>query len=385
LVAAPDIKLRFHNVSAWVAMTFGDLDAFRREHAAWIEAARAMPAATAIASAHYNGAMCFSIFGLHDEALENVASALQIARAERNRHAETSAHAISAMCYVMRGDLEKARAALDAVPANAESQVTAVLGMGWGTLAGAYLDDQAMVAKWFDAFEATVSPAGETEFAAGFAEIMVRRGRDRDAAALLQRAIPDCECPRGMVFMLLAVARYGAPSDRARARAHLVRAADARVEVAERPALSLFDAIACARDDRAGEAAALARDAAEGFRRLRLPLLEAAALETAGDCDSALAIYRRCGALYDVRRLEALRSAERLEVPSDIADPTFALSVREREVATLAARGRTNLEIARELSISYKTVEKHLGAAYQKLGVTSRTQLAPLVSANGTR
>ena len=147
----------------------------------------------------------------------------------------------------------------------------------------------------------------------------------------------------------------------------------------------MFDAIACARDDRAGEAAALARDAAEGFRRLRLPLLEAAALETAGDCDSALAIYRRCGALYDVRRLEALRSAERLEVPSDIADPTFALSVREREVATLAARGRTNLEIARELSISYKTVEKHLGAAYQKLGVTSRTQLAPLVSANGTR
>src|SRR5262249_13120379 len=38
---AADIALRFHNVSAFVAMTLGDLATFRREHTAWIGAAHA--------------------------------------------------------------------------------------------------------------------------------------------------------------------------------------------------------------------------------------------------------------------------------------------------------------------------------------------------------
>jgi DNA-binding NarL/FixJ family response regulator len=46
----------------------------------------------------------------------------------------------------------------------------------------------------------------------------------------------------------------------------------------------------------------------------------------------------------------------------------------------LASRGRSNLEIARELSITHKTVEKHLGSAYQKLGISSRAQLGAYVT-----
>jgi predicted ATPase len=111
LDASADIRLRYHNVAAWVAMTFGDQETFRREHAAWVEAARATGSGSVLASAHYNGAMCFAFFGLHDEAAENIEHAVRIARAERSRHGETSAHAISAMCCVMRGDLEAARAA----------------------------------------------------------------------------------------------------------------------------------------------------------------------------------------------------------------------------------------------------------------------------------
>ncbi len=382
LADAPDIALRFHNVAAWVAMTVGDREAFRREHAAWVEAARAIGAVGAIASAHYNGAMCFSYFGLHDEALQNIEEALRIARAERSRHGEVSARVISALCAVMRGDLERARSALESVPASAESQVTAALAIAWGSLAGAYLDDAALIEKWFDRFDGAVSAECETECAAGFAEIMSRRGRQRDAAALLRRAIPDCECPRGMIFTLLAAGRYGDARDRARARAYLVRGADAPVEIAERHALALFDAEALRREGKHDDAGALAREAADGFRRLRFPLLEAKALETAGESEAALAIYRRCGAAYDARRLEA----ERASVPqaaraSEPAGPIPELSSREREIAGLVSRGRSNLEIARELSISYKTVEKHLGSVYQKLGVSSRTQLAAYLSA----
>lgn len=40
------------------------------------------------------------------------------------------------------------------------------------------------------------------------------------------------------------------------------------------------------------------------------------------------------------------------------------LSAREREIAMLAVQGQSNMEITRELSITHKMVEKHLGSAY---------------------
>jgi len=378
LAAATDNLLRFHNVSAWVAMTFGDLVAFRREHAAWLDAARQIGAGRVIAAAHYNGAMCFSYFGLHEEALDHIERALRISRTSRSRHGEESAHAIGAMCYLMRGDLTSARRAIDAVPPTTENQVNITFGMAWGTLLGTYLDDEALIARWFDGFEATVGPASEAECGAAYAEILIRRGRGRDATALLHRAIPDCELVRGNALTFLAVARYGAATDRARAREHLARGAESPVELIEHPALALFDAIVAQQEGRNGDAPVLAREAADGFRRLRFPLLEATARELAGEANTALKLYRRCDATHDIRRLE--RSTGPAPPVPNAAGPTPSLSAREREIATRAARGLSNLEIAGELSISYKTVEKHLGSVYQKLGVSSRAQLGTLVS-----
>ncbi|MCR1781834.1 AAA family ATPase [Nocardioides carbamazepini] len=51
------------------------------------------------------------------------------------------------------------------------------------------------------------------------------------------------------------------------------------------------------------------------------------------------------------------------------------LTASELRVAQLAADGRTNREIAEELYISAKTVENHLGRAYAKLAISSRTEL----------
>jgi DNA-binding CsgD family transcriptional regulator len=42
----------------------------------------------------------------------------------------------------------------------------------------------------------------------------------------------------------------------------------------------------------------------------------------------------------------------------------------------MAADGRSNREIAQALYVSHKTVEKHLTAAYRKLGVDGRDDLA---------
>lgn len=52
------------------------------------------------------------------------------------------------------------------------------------------------------------------------------------------------------------------------------------------------------------------------------------------------------------------------------------LSVREREVAMLAVEGLASKEIADRLFVSIRTVDNHLQRIYQKLGVSSRSELA---------
>lgn len=62
------------------------------------------------------------------------------------------------------------------------------------------------------------------------------------------------------------------------------------------------------------------------------------------------------------------------DVPAARPEPE-GLSAREREVAALTADGSSNREIAAALFLSHKTVEKHLGAAFRKLGISSRAAL----------
>jgi DNA-binding CsgD family transcriptional regulator len=56
--------------------------------------------------------------------------------------------------------------------------------------------------------------------------------------------------------------------------------------------------------------------------------------------------------------------------------------VSERRIAQLAAEGFSNPEIAQALFVTLNTVEGHLRHAYQKLSISSRSQLsATLTSA----
>ncbi len=76
-------------------------------------------------------------------------------------------------------------------------------------------------------------------------------------------------------------------------------------------------------------------------------------------------------------QIEKLR--ERLAVENRLTDRRVeamsSLSVREREVAELIAQGKSNREIARELTIGLNTVESHAKKIYSKLGVHNRMQM----------
>ncbi|HKY24401.1 MAG TPA: response regulator transcription factor [Gaiella sp.] len=84
----------------------------------------------------------------------------------------------------------------------------------------------------------------------------------------------------------------------------------------------------------------------------------------------------------------AIRAAARGEAPLDpragrallqdrvAAAPLDQLSEREREVLRMVARGLPNKLIARELTISEKTVKAHLTSVFRTIGVTDRTQAA---------
>ena len=65
--------------------------------------------------------------------------------------------------------------------------------------------------------------------------------------------------------------------------------------------------------------------------------------------------------------------ADRRTLPDPIAfADALPITAREAEVLTCVASGMTNLEIARHLAISVRTVIKHLEHLYPKLGVTNR-------------
>ncbi|GAC1299513.1 MAG: helix-turn-helix transcriptional regulator [Vulcanimicrobiaceae bacterium] len=372
-----ETRYAFTATQAMIAYMHGNSIAFAIGLEAWLAAARASTNPRQLAMVHNHGGLYWSILGAQEKALAHIDSALGIARQRNDRMSEASAYAAAGSRLVLMGDIIGVRDAVEALRAlRTESALITAHACAWGTLAGIHLGDERLIATCFDRYDGAFPAFGASIYAAGFAEILVARGRSSEARDVLHRAIDYGERPRGIALTLLAVARFGDLADFPRARDHLVRAADAPTDVVERHAIDLFDAYVARRAGDRREASSHARRAAEAFRSLGFPLLEAAALEVAGEVATAVAVYRKLAAHGDLARLG--RSVT--PGPAATRGPDDRLSVRERQVAELVALGRSNLEIARALAISGKTVEKHLGSIYAKLGLSSRVQLATQIA-----
>jgi DNA-binding NarL/FixJ family response regulator len=139
------------------------------------------------------------------------------------------------------------------------------------------------------------------------------------------------------------------------------------------------------------EAALVAlRRAAELWRRFRAPYESARAREliglacrSLGDEDTAMLELEAARETF--AGLGAATDLVRIEGPGglgNVAD-SHGLSKRELEVLRLLCAGETNREIANDLVVSIRTVDRHVSNIYAKLGVSSRAAATTYAHGHG--
>jgi DNA-binding NarL/FixJ family response regulator len=85
---------------------------------------------------------------------------------------------------------------------------------------------------------------------------------------------------------------------------------------------------------------------------------------------------RRIGAAKEAERAAGLLAGLNARRKLVAAKSPEGLTAREAEILALVAEGRSNQDIAAELVLSIRTVERHISNIYQKLGLDGRTARA---------
>lgn len=199
---------------------------------------------------------------------------------------------------------------------------------------------------------------------ADLAEALIGEGSLDEAAAFL-REVSAAARRLGRIAVLACLERAGGLLSLARgdptAAVALLESSVARLRAEGVPL------------ERARSLAALA----DAERRRHRPAAARKAVAEAAD------LCRDAGALEWLGRIEqgATPSARRAHGagPGAGTGPESELTPSELRIATLAADGATNREIAATCYLSVKTVEASLSRVYRKLGVRSRTELAKVL------
>ncbi len=246
------------------------------------------------------------------------------------------------------------------------------MAIGVALEASGHVGDARAATELLAAFDDELVRGGDKLF-----ELEARRGASwghvalGDAATGLRslRAVADEAAARG-VTTLQAIALQDAlrlaPSHRVAAE---LRALTEGFQGAR------FAAIHAWAGGRADDDAAVLEAAAEQFEQAGLRLFAA---ESFADASRA---FRRGGVEAGARRTATRAAALRASFP-DVVTPSLIqpldrapLTSREAQIARLAADGLASRAIAEQLHLSVRTVEGHLGRAYDKLGVRSRADL----------
>jgi predicted ATPase/DNA-binding CsgD family transcriptional regulator len=370
-------RIPFYNTRAMLRADAWDIDGFIADYRSAIELARAIGHTELMVSTQNNFALNAYLTGQGDVALaaleESVATSYELGM---RWHA--SNHLLSlARVRQTFGDIGEARKAMyDMLSSGYEARRLDVWIAGIGIPIALAACDEALLDRC--AIEGTLDQALSSGDAfciatvsCAYVELLASRGSTAEIPDVLGRALDALREDARPLFLCPQVARYGRDGDVARARRLLAAPERDRARTAER---ALFDAYVAARKRRRTEALARAREAADIYAELHWVLDEAQALEVAERPSDALRIYRAAGSVRDVARLEALAEA---------SDPLRSLTPREREVTELVLGGCSNREAALKLGLSERTIGNHLQSVFNRLGVTSRRELAAYVSGSG--
>ena len=227
--------------------------------------------------------------------------------------------------------------------------------------------------------------------------LAAREGRSTEAIGALERAaagIPRSQAWPFLAFVLVDLAEVAAVAGEG---TRAGSAARTMTELAERTGCDFhhglaalagaWSRLAAGNDEGAAEAAGDAAKLLEGTGARAFSARAADVLGRAlGPRERTLAVValEQAVCAFDAasapwrhqRALEMLRSlgGTGRRAAGAVAGPG-SLTRREREVARLAAQGRSAREIAGHLFIGERTVETHLANAYAKLGVSSKLDL----------
>jgi DNA-binding NarL/FixJ family response regulator len=80
---------------------------------------------------------------------------------------------------------------------------------------------------------------------------------------------------------------------------------------------------------------------------------------------------------------QAMGAVPPAKAPLTLAD--LGITERQADVLKLVAKGLSNNEIARQLTIAENTVKQHAHAAYRALGVSSRTEAMVVLAKMGIK
>lgn len=364
--------VRFYSARAALRLAKYELDGWERDSELAASIARAHGDPTLVAFALTSYGVDARKLARFDLASASFREAAEAGGAYGPLYAVTFARLGYANVLYLTGKLHAALGEMLEVLADVhESTTIRILAAQFGVALAIALRDDTLAGRCYspDLLEAAFStnePIWYAPFAATIAEQQLANGDEAAAVALLERMLASLPDGWGDCEALLPVAVCCSQPHVESARARFPEAHGAPSNPFVDAYRELFDAYAAARFGTRDAKLRHAKTAATLLQRLGMPLHEAEAYELAEEPARAVALCEKAGAARLPRRLGP-RSQRR--------STATQLTAREREVVDVALRGMSNSAIADELSLSERTVEAHLAAAYRKLGVRSRGEL----------
>jgi DNA-binding CsgD family transcriptional regulator len=217
----------------------------------------------------------------------------------------------------------------------------------------------------------------------GLALLRLAQNQRESASSMIQRALHETTRPLERAKLLAACVEIRVAADdfkQARAASEELEEIAGRFNTAVMQAIAMQakGVVELAEDD-AETALVSLREAFEAWTSAQAPYKAARIRELTGraclmlgdeegaglEFGAAKAVYEKLGAEPDMARLETTAKGVVSRHPN-------GLSPRETEVLRLVAAGKTNKEIASELFVSERTIDRHVSSILTKFDVPSR-------------